>query len=373
MSSSTAPTESFIRRTLTVVAIGTAVILLFLFIWQILDVLVLLFAGILLGVLLTSVSGWLRERTPLSHKQSLAVVIILLLIIIVGGGWLVAPSLVNQAEQLSNDLVTSFEDLRNTLQDQSWAQPILNRLPSVDEISSSGGLLSRVSGLFSRTFNMFTDVIIILFIGLYLAIDPDLYANGFIKLAPISRRHRLGQVLDEVAYALRWWLAGRLASMVVVGVLSIIGLMILGVPLPFILGLLTGLLAFVPIVGPTLALFPPSLIAFTISPTKALYVILLYLGIQFVESYFITPIIQQRTVSLPPVLLLTSQVVFSLFFSFIGLAVAAPFAAMAMVLTKMLYLQDVLNDENVELLKENPEAHFEASQEAADSANLRTS
>lgn len=372
-STSTTDIDPFIRRTLVVIGLVTAVILLTVFLWQVLNVLVLLFAGILLGVFLTSMSGWIRERTPLSHQQSLAVVLVLGLLLIAATGWAALPRLVEQADQLGSSLMQSIEQLRMTLENQSWAQPLLNQLPNMEQLgSSAGGIMSRVSSLFSRTFNFFIDSVIIVFIGLYLAVNPNMYANGLIRLFPRSKRRRMGEVLDEVAYVLRWWLVGRIASMVVVGVLSVVGLAVLGVPLALVLGVITGFLAFIPIVGPTLALILPSLVALTDGPNQALYVIALYLGIQFVESYFITPLIQQRTVALPPVLLIVSQTVFGLFFSFVGLAVAAPFAAMMMTLTKMLYVNDILGDK-VELIKPNPEAKFEASQQTAESARTAVS
>ncbi|MCB8988775.1 MAG: AI-2E family transporter [Ardenticatenaceae bacterium] len=221
--------------------------------------------------------------------------------------------------------------------------------------------MSRVSGVFSRTFGLFLNAVVILFIGLYLAFEPDKYVNGFIKLLPQASRRRAGVVLDEVAYTLRWWLVGRFASMTVIGVLSVIGLLLLGIPLAFILGVVAGLLTFIPIIGPALALIPATLVAFTVSPQKALYVFLLYMGIQVLESYFITPIIQRKAVALPPVLLIMSQVVLGLFLGLTGIAVAAPFAALLLVLTKMLYVQDVLGDDSTKLLKEDPRPHFAAA------------
>jgi predicted PurR-regulated permease PerM len=355
-----------VKRTLIVIGLVTAVLLLLLFAWHIVDILVLLFAGILLSVFLTSLSGWLRQHVPLSHSQSLAIITLLLLILLVAVGWLAAPNLVAQSEELGSNLLDSIDSLQSTLADQSWAQPILSRLPSAEELgTSSGSFFDQMTSLFSRTFSMFTNIVVILFLGFYLAFEPDLYANGFIKLVPRSFRHRTGEILDEVAYTLRWWLVGRLISMFLVGVLSMLGLFILGVPLAFILGVLTGLLAFVPIIGPALALIPPMLIAFANNPAQALYVFILYMGIQVVETYFITPLIQRKTVSLPPVLLILSQVIFGISFNFIGIAIAAPVAAMVMTLTKMIYVKDILGDPDIELLKGEPDAHFEASKPAS--------
>lgn len=357
--------DSFIRRAVIVVALIAIVAFLIYFSWQIADILVLLFAGILFGVFLTGISGWLRQRTPLSHRQALGVTILALLIIVGVAGWLAAPNLVEQSEQLGQNLQDSIERLQTTLENQEWADPILRRLPEPDELGSvSSDFMGRLSGVFSRTFGMLTNVVLILFVGFYFAFEPDSYANGALKLVPPTYRHRAGEVLDEAAHTLRWWLVGRLASMALVGVFAAIGLSLLGIPLAFILGVLAALLAFIPVIGSALGVVPPVLIAFTISSTKALYVLLLFVGIQTVESYFITPLIQRRTVSLPPALLLLAQAVFAVFFSFIGIAMAAPVTAVLLVIVKMLYIKDILGDEETDLVKDRPDDHFEASSDS---------
>ena len=356
--------DNFTRRVLIVIGLVTAVVLFLLLTWQMLDILVLFFASILLGVFLTGISGWLRQHTSLSHRQALGLTLVGILLITGVGGWLAAPNLAEQGQQLGQDLQTSWETVSAQLESQSWAQPLLNNLPNPEQLGSSAStILSRGASFFSRTFGFFANFVIILFVGFYLAFEPDKYANGLIKLLPKSRRQRAGEVLDEAAYTLRWWLIGRLSSMAIVGALSLIGLLVLGIPLAFILSIVTALLTFIPIIGPMLALVPPVLIAFTMSPQQALYVFLLYIGIQFLETYLITPIIQRKTVALPPVILIMSQVIMGLFLGFLGVAVAAPLAALLIVVTKMLYVNDVLGDSSPKLLKENPEAHFAASQE----------
>lgn len=354
--------DNFVRRTLVVIGLVTAVALLFIFAWQILNVLVLLFAGILLGVFLTGISGWIRQHTPLSHRLALAVTVLLLLGLAVISGSLAAPNLAEQSQQLGANLQQSLKNLESTLANQAWAQPLQNGLPDLQQIGSSAGqLLNQISGIFSRTFSLFINAIVVLFIGFYLAFEPDKYVNGLITLLPKPSRRRAGVVLDEVAYTLRWWLVGRFSSMAVIGVLSALGLLLLGIPLAFILGVLAGLLTFIPIIGPALALIPATLVAFTISSQQALYVFLLYMAIQILESYFITPVIQRKAVALPPVVLILSQVILGLFLGLAGVAVAAPFAAMLLVFIKMLYVHDVLGDDSMVLLKENPRPHFAAA------------
>jgi predicted PurR-regulated permease PerM len=220
-------------------------------------------------------------------------------------------------------------------------------------VSSQQDLLSQVTGLFSRTLNAITNFVLILFIGLYLAVTPDLYVGGLVGLVPVGRRSRARQVIQAAGHTLRWWLVGRIFSMIVIGVLSVLGLWLIGVPLALVLGLLAGLLGFIPILGPILALVPPLLLALSNSPQQALYVVLLYGGIQIVESYFLTPMVQQRAVSLPPVLTISSQLILGLLFGFMGIAMAPPLAAMGMVLVQMLYVEDTLGDQLVDVMGES--------------------
>lgn len=361
-SSESAQSTNFVRRPLVLVGFVAALVLLLLLAWRIVGVLLLLFASILFGVFLTGISGWIRERTPLSHRQSLAIVVLLLLAILGIIGWLTAPGLVEQSQRFQGNLRDALQSLETTLSNQNWAQPILNRLPDPEQFNASfSSFLNRLFRLFSRTLNLFTSIAVVLFVGFYLAAEPDLYTNGLIKLAPITYRRRAGEVLDEMAYTLRWWLLGRLASMGVVAVLWTVGLLVIGIPAPLVLGILAGILAFIPIIGPVLILIPTILMALPAGPTQALYVLLLYVVVQGVESYLITPLIQRETVSIPPVLLIMSQVVFGLLFGIVGLLVAAPATAMLLVLTKMLYIEDILGDHSPDLPKGQPEAHFEAS------------
>lgn len=141
-----------------------------------------------------------------------------------------------------------------------------------------------------------------------------------------------------------WWLIGRLLSMLIVGITVTISLWLLGIPLALTLGLLAALLDFIPNLGPTLATVPAVLLALMQSPTQAVYVLLIYIVIQQAESYLLTPIVQHRTVSLPPALTIIAQVILGVLFGVMGLILASPLAAVVLVLIKMLYVEDVLGD-----------------------------
>ncbi|WP_420473766.1 AI-2E family transporter [Noviherbaspirillum sp. ST9] len=140
------------------------------------------------------------------------------------------------------------------------------------------------------------------------------------------------------------WLRGKLLSMTVVGAATAIGLTILGVPLALALGLVAGLLDFIPYIGPVLAAIPALLIAFSQGPMLALYVILLFIVLQLLEGYLLLPLIERKTVSMPPALTITMQVLMGLAFGLAGIALATPLTAVVAVLVAMLYVEDVLDD-----------------------------
>jgi predicted PurR-regulated permease PerM len=171
-----------------------------------------------------------------------------------------------------------------------------------------------------------------------------LYSRGLKHLLPLSYRERAGEVLGVIDESLRRWLVGRFALMVINGALTAIGLKLLGIPLALTLGLLAGLLNFVPNFGPWIAAIPAVLIAFLQGPQQALYVAVLYLVLQSVDGYLLTPLVDRRSVELPPVLTITAQVVLGLAFGFICILLASPLTAVALILIKMLYIEDLLGD-----------------------------
>jgi predicted PurR-regulated permease PerM len=252
------------------VGIATAVFITLFLLWFALKDVLAIFAGILLAVFLHGISSWLADRSVLSRKAALFLTVALLLFLLLAAIFLLIPNLAEQSDQLGQQLRTSLSDLESRLSNSSVGQILLEQTSGLSSLTAltndPSSMISRVSTVFSSTLDNFVRVLIVIFVGFYLAYEPETYLNGVLKLVPCSRRVRYRETLIKAGYALRWWLVGRLASMAIVGILSIVGLMLLDVPLAFILGLLAGLLAFIPLLGPTLALLPPMLIALTESP-----------------------------------------------------------------------------------------------------------
>ncbi len=163
---------------------------------------------------------------------------------------------------------------------------------------------------------------------------------------PLDKRTRVRQILVAVGDTLSWWLVGKVGSMLFIGVLTWIGLSILGVPLALTLGLIAGLLSFVPNFGPILSALPAILLAFVPpgSPMTALYVLLLFVGVQLLESNLVTPMIERRTVEIPPALTIVFQLALAVLVGGLGLVLATPLLAVLIVVIQMVYVEDILGD-----------------------------
>jgi predicted PurR-regulated permease PerM len=323
------------------------VVLLVLLVIETFDLLLMLFGGVLLAILLHGISHWLHRKTGINEKLALALAITLPLILLVVGTWFAAPNIAEQAGELSDRLPRAFEQLRRQLLQHAWLDRIwesTNRLRAlVPDDSSAAQYLGK---FFSSTLGAFGNVLFVLFVGLFLSLNPALYIDGLLQLVPPARQARAREVLRATAATLRNWLIAKLASMLLIGVLTTAGLMVLGVDLALILGVIAAVLSFIPNFGPIASAVPAALIALAISPEKALHVLALYAAIQTVESYGLTPFLQQRLVRMPPALLLTMQVVFGVLAGIAGVLFATPLTAAAMVMVKMWYVEDILHQRN---------------------------
>jgi predicted PurR-regulated permease PerM len=338
--------QSFLHRMLIGVGVIASIASLLLILWYAVDVLLLAFAGILIAIFLRGLSDWLSERLPISSGLSLFLVIVSLASLFGIGIWLLAPDVSEQVDQLTRKIPESVDALRKRIEGNSWGRFILSQAPGPGQpLPGKGDILSRITGFFSTTLGALTNLVVILFIGLYVAAQPGLYKNGFVRLMPLEKRNRAHEVLSAVGMTLRWWLIGKMMSMLVVGILTSLGLWLLGMPLALTLGAIAALLTFIPNIGPILSAVPAALLALLEGPTQVLYVLLLYLAIQTVESYFITPLIQKRMVALPPALILLAQVLLGVLVGGLGLILATPLAAAALIVVNMVYIEDVLHDD----------------------------
>jgi predicted PurR-regulated permease PerM len=329
------------RRTAVVVATALAIVAVASLLVLAAEVLLLVFAGLLFAVLLSSLADALARVSGISRGLALGLTVVGLLAGTVGTAAALWPSVSEQADQLTTDLPAALRELRGWFEQREWGRWLLGRAEP-DQMADGGALVDQATGILLTTISALAAGLIILFVGLYVAAQPCLYERGLRRLVPVARRYRADEVLFEVTSVLRWWLIGKILSMVLVGVLTTVGLWWLEVPLALTFGLLAAALTFIPNFGPVLSVVPPALLVLANDPTRALYVAALYLAIQTVESYAVTPLIQRRTVSMPPALTITSQVVLGVLVGGIGVAVATPLTAAAMTMVRMLYVEDLL-------------------------------
>ena len=335
--------SGFARRVLmaggiTLLLLGLAALL-----WYAPHVFLLTFAAVLLAVFLQGLAALLGRYTPFPYKLCLAIVVLALTGIAVGFAALIGPNLATQFSRLIEIIPSSLASIQARLSQYTWGQELLQYAP--DLAPSMQRLLGRITGLFSAVLGGLTSFVLVLITGIYLAIDPRLYIGGLIKLVPRTHRDRAHQVMAAENHALRRWLIGRIFSMLVVGVLTTVGLWILGVPLALSLGVLAGTLTFIPYLGPIMSFIPALFVALVDGSAQVAWVAILYAGVQLVESYLITPLVQARAVSMPPALLIVLQVLLGTLLGFTGILVATPLAVTLIVLIQMLYVEDVLGDD----------------------------
>lgn len=330
----------------TTCIVAAAVILLLIF-WYAVDVLLLVFAGVLVGVFLHGLSHPISQYTGLRQRWSLLIVLFALGGLLGLVSWLLAGRVVTQANQLVDQLPIAFAAVTSRLEAYDWGNRVLAEIPTTWELfRGHGTVLGRITGIFSGVLGALLNFAIIIVLGCYIAAEPRLYSNGILQLIPLNHRDRAREVLNELSTTLGRWLVGRLILMVVNGALTAIGLWFLGMPLALTLGLLAGVLNFIPNLGPLIAAVPAVLIALTISPQTALYVGLLYIAVQSIDGYVLTPFVNRRSVELPPVLTIFAQVLLGVLVGSLGVVLAGPLTAMLVVVVRRLYVEDTLGDKS---------------------------
>ena len=346
MDRSSSGTAPFTRRVLIVVGIVTLAVIGVLSVWYIAHVLLLLFAAGLFAVLLEGLARPLQRHLRMPRPWAVLLVTLVLFGLLILGIRLGGVAVADQIYQLTERLPEALAQLEKWLRRYPWGRALLEWAgeTSPPKMPVATQLLGRVTGVFSTAIGGLANVGLILIIGFYLALDPQPYRRGLLYLLPHARRERADRVLQATAHALRWWLVGRAAAMTVVGVLTAVGLWLIGVPLVLALGVIAGLLSFVPFIGPILSAIPAILVGLIGGPMQAAYVVLVFVVVQLLESNFITPIIQGRTVSLPPAALLSAQVILGVLFGILGLLLATPLLVVLIVLVQMLYIQGMLGD-----------------------------
>jgi len=192
--------------------------------------------------------------------------------------------------------------------------------------------------------SVFLNILILIFMSLYLLTDPKGHEDGLIRLLPIHYRQRGREILDRLDMAMRGWLESTLLAMVFVGVATWIGLTILGLDEALALGVIAGLLAFVPTFGTLIAVILAVAVGILQQPQNVGWIIVVTYAISLVQSQVISPLLVAGRINIPPILVLLSQIIAAVFFGFLGILLAVPLTAILIVIIEEIYVKDFLGD-----------------------------
>lgn len=335
---STAP--SFAHTVLMLGIVGVAALA----VWKLSDVLVLAFGAALLALLLRGLAHELSRRTRLPEAWAVVPVVLFLFGSVVAVGGLFGSQISSQFNLLAKDLPQSLTQLAHEFGSSSWGAWLIGHAQDINLGTATGPIAGYIGALFGSIFRTVAYIAVLLFAALYFAVQPTRYVDGLLRLVPALHRDGASEMLQLLGATLRRWIIGQSITMAVVGTLTAIGLALLGVTAPIALGLISGMFAFVPYVGPIMASVSGILMASMQGPVLVGYVIALYAGIHFVEGNIITPLVQAEAVELPPVLTLFATLVFGLLLGPVGVLLAAPLAVVLLVSVNALYIEGILGE-----------------------------
>jgi predicted PurR-regulated permease PerM len=369
---------------LRVTAIVFGVLIVLRFLWIAHAIFVVTFLGMLLGLAMARGVDFL-QRLRIPRGIGAPLVLLAFLGTMAGLFAMIGPSIAEQSRELGKELPKALKQIEQWVnrtpakalvqqapeqqqqqqqpqqqQQQEQKQPQQQQKPGQSkeqqQQQEQGGLSAQLGKelrgatkflfpIVSSIFGAIGGLVIVLFIAMYIAAAPGLYREGMLHLVPHRHRARAEEWLSTLADTLRQWLVARLIAMVVIGLITGGGLALLNVKGAAALGVLAGLLEFVPFFGPIASAIPAIGIALVDSPQKALYVLGLYLVIQQLEGNVITPLLLEKRLDIPPVMTVVAVAALGMVFGVIGMLIAEPLLAVILVTTKMLYVTDVVGDE----------------------------
>ncbi len=344
-------TPDVLRATLVVAGVWLSLQLL----WVARSVFVLAFLGVLFGLALSVGVTWLHARR-VPRAIGALLLVTLCFGVLVGLGALAAPRIAEQVEELRQQLPEALARAERWVSErqggvtrllegtggQAGQAPANLRQTLAEQVK---GLGSSFFVVFSSTLAGLGSVLVITFVAVYIAVDPRTYRRGLIHLVPHRNREKASEVLDATAVTLRRWLVAQVIAMLAIGGITTVILLLLDVRAAVALGIIAGILEFVPFFGPIASAVPAIAMGFLDGPEKALWVAVAYLAIQQIEGNLLTPMLMKEGLDLPPVLTILGQATMALVFGFAGLIIAVPLLGAVMVPIKLLYVQDVVGDE----------------------------
>jgi predicted PurR-regulated permease PerM len=331
---------SFMGRLIIILIVAAVAISL----WQLTNVLVLLFGAILISIGLNAAARAVTRLTGI--RKLYAVVGVFSVVVLAFGGafWIFGATTAAQINEVMRVAPAGFQLAIDRIGETAYGRQLLEQVRGANVIGATGWATSTITATLTGILKGLGYAIVTVFVAIYLAVQPERYRHLCIRSIPPSYRKKTEHLFDVIENILQRWLIGQLVIMCTIGVLSGLGLWLLGIDAALALGLMGGLLCFIPYVGAILAAIPATLVALTQGPTYAVYVVILYIGVHFIEGNFITPLVQAEATSLPPVLAILSTVAFGILFGPSGILLAAPLTLLLLTFIEVLYVQDGLGE-----------------------------
>ena len=349
-------------KTTTSLSIGLLIISI-LIIWSLKEVLILFFASIILAMALCTITGKIKDFFHIPRWLSLGITLTSIILISSLTIVIIIPQFTSQFQELINQIPSAvsklwdlslntffniaeiiYKEKAPNLADRSLLTNNLSIIPDGSTLANGvTDSITKVASLLSNVGIGILQLFLILSVSLMITLQPNSYREVAILLIPSFYRRRARSILLQCGNALSSWMAGVILSSICVAILAFIGLYFLGIKLVIANALIAGLLNFIPNVGPTISTIFPMSVALLDTPWKSLAVLCLYIVIQNIESYLITPSIMQKQVSLLPGLTITAQFIFTILFGPVGLLLAIPMAVVIQVLVKEIIIHDLLD------------------------------
>lgn len=311
-------------------------------VWILRDVLLILFGALVLAIGMSSMARLLANRIGIGYAAGFAMVVLTGCILIGAVGWFFGAAIGEQLDEVARKVPTGLHWLTDQIETRPYARNLLAKLQTADLMGTTGWIAGALATAARSSLAAAGSLVVMAIISIYLGAQPQRYRIGILRLLPSVARLRFTRLFDATADILGRWLAGQLIVMATVGILSGVGLWALGIKAALVLGLVGGLLSFVPYIGAVITAVPATLFALAQGPYYAVAVIAMYVAVHFIEGNFITPIIQSEATSLPPVVSLLSVIACGLLLGPSAVFLAAPLALFLVTAIEVLYVEPVI-------------------------------
>ncbi|MBB3033207.1 AI-2E family transporter [Alteriqipengyuania lutimaris] len=287
--------------------------------------LLVIFAALVFASLVDGGSRLIGRYIGLPRPARIAMVLLGAIAFLIWLGYFAGQQVTEQAATLPAIVEAQLNELVSLARQNGMAVSLSDAQSMLDQVLSGVGTVTRAIGGIAGALGT---TVIILVIGIYIALEPNLYERGVEWMAPRGERSELRKTLAQMAHTMRRLMAGRVVGMLFEGVFTWIALELFGVPMAALLGILTGLLAFIPNLGALISGILMAIVGFSVGVETGLAAIAVYFVVQTFDGYVVIPMIARKTVDLPPALVLGAQLIMGVLFGIIGLLLADPLLAM---------------------------------------------